>query len=224
MSTPYSGNAANNPTSITIPSDGDDKPAVSVNASLEGLMDKIAHTQLPATDDTESYPLATRTVSRVMRGVATSSETAGVSDWAVQNGINGAIFLQATLAGTAVLYQPLDLPDGCTLSSVLVWLDGSGGHGGLPGTMPTARLFKADPTTLTVTQIGITTGDPSNLAAYEAIHFISIGGGIGEVIDNSIYRYVVGITGEAGANSIAGLRYVATKCACIVGKQDPGAS
>src|SRR6185369_16296566 len=111
-------------------------------------------------DNTKTYPLASRTVTRIQRGVATSSETAGVADWSVQNGFDGALFLQATLATTAVLYQPLDLPDGSTLTTILVFLKASGGHGGLPATMPTARLYKVDPTTLTLTQLGITTGDP----------------------------------------------------------------
>jgi len=225
MSTTYSGNSANNPASITIPSDGDSKPVSSVNAAFEGLMDKIVHTQLPASDAAESYPLASRSLARVQRGVATSSQTAGVSDWCVQNGFNCAIFLQVTLAAGAVLYQPLDLPDGCTLTSVLVWLAAApGSHGGLPVTMPSARLYKCDPTTGTLTQIGITTGDPSNLAAYEAVHFISIGGGINEVIDNGVYRYVVGINGESGGGSIAGLEYIATTCVFTTTKMDPGAS
>jgi hypothetical protein len=224
MST-YSGNSANNPASITIPADGEDKPAASVNTALEGLMDKVVHTQLPATSTSGTYPLASRALGRIMRGVATSSETAGVADWSVQNGVNGAIFLQATLATTAVVYQPLDLPDGCTLTDVYVWLAGGGGHAFPPANKPTLRLFRLDPTTLTVTQIGITTTDPSSTVVdYEAIHFFNVGGGVSEVIDNANYKYVAGITGEAGANSLVGLRYVAAKCFFVVTKQDPGAS
>lgn len=45
MSSTYSGDPANNPTSITIPSDGDAISAASVNTPLEGLMDKIVRTQ-----------------------------------------------------------------------------------------------------------------------------------------------------------------------------------
>jgi hypothetical protein len=159
-----------------------------------------------------------------MRGVAASSQTAGVNDWAVQNGFNCAIFLQVTLAGTAVLYQPLDLPDGCTLSQVAIWLKGAGGHSFTPATMPTVRLYKCDPTTGTLTQIGITTNDGSTLSFYEAVHFVTVGGGVFEVIDNQQYRYVVGITGEAGANSIAGLEYIGTVCSITVTHLDPGGS
>ena len=43
MATTYSGDEGNNPTSITIPSDGDDNVAASVNAAFEGLMDKVQH-------------------------------------------------------------------------------------------------------------------------------------------------------------------------------------
>lgn len=39
----YSGNAANNPTSITIPADNDDLAVLSVAPAFEGLMDKVQH-------------------------------------------------------------------------------------------------------------------------------------------------------------------------------------
>src|SRR5262245_33734644 len=42
MSTTYAGDPTNYPTSITVPSDGDDPDAASVNAALEGLADRTA--------------------------------------------------------------------------------------------------------------------------------------------------------------------------------------
>jgi len=47
MSSTYSGVITNNPTSITIPSDGDGPGihAADVNVALEGLMDKVMHTR-----------------------------------------------------------------------------------------------------------------------------------------------------------------------------------
>lgn len=42
MSTTYAGDPDNFPSSITIPSDGDTKPAASVNAAFEGLADRTA--------------------------------------------------------------------------------------------------------------------------------------------------------------------------------------
>jgi hypothetical protein len=45
MSGTYTGNAANNPASITIPSDGDTIDATSVNAAFEGLADQVAWTE-----------------------------------------------------------------------------------------------------------------------------------------------------------------------------------
>jgi len=41
MSTDYSGNSANNPTAIQLPSDGDNKPVSSVNPALQGIMDLL---------------------------------------------------------------------------------------------------------------------------------------------------------------------------------------
>lgn len=43
MSTTYAGDETNFPASITIPSDGDTKPAASVNVALEGLADRTAY-------------------------------------------------------------------------------------------------------------------------------------------------------------------------------------
>ncbi len=43
MSSVYTGNSDNNPTGITLPSDGDKANAASVNVPLEGLMDKVCH-------------------------------------------------------------------------------------------------------------------------------------------------------------------------------------
>ncbi len=43
MSSVYVGDETNNPTSITIPDDGDDLDVASVNAAFEGLMDKAAY-------------------------------------------------------------------------------------------------------------------------------------------------------------------------------------
>lgn len=42
MSSTYAGNSASYPTNITIPSDGDDMDAASVNAAFEGLADRTA--------------------------------------------------------------------------------------------------------------------------------------------------------------------------------------
>lgn len=220
----YTADPSNNPSVFDLPDDGDVKPVSSINPTLEALADKAAHAVWPETNNTKTYPLASRSIGRVMRGVGVASVTGGAPDWAVQNGFNGAIFLQVTLSTTAVVYQPLDLPDGCTLTAVIVWLQGSAGHDGIPAQLPRVRLYKLNITTGALTQIGITTTDPSNLAAYETYHFVSIGGGISEVIDNSTYRYVVGIVGESGAHSQAGLEYVGTSCSMTVTKQDPGAS
>jgi len=224
MSFPYTPVPSNNPATVTLPSDGDLASALSVDSPFGDLADKVAHAQWPESDNTKKYPLASRGLSRIQRCVCSTSQTAGVNDWAPQNGFNCSIMAQVTLAGTAVIYQPLDLPDGSVLTSVIVYLIATGGHGGLPGTMPTARLFKMNATTGVLTQVGITTGDPSNLAAYEAYHFISIGGGINETIDNTQYKYVVAVTGEAGGGSIAGLQYWACQTASTVTSQDPGAS
>lgn len=224
MSEVYTPVPSNNPASVTIPEDGDDKPVASILVAVEGIADKVAHANWPEQDDTKTYPLKSRSFGRVMRGVATPSVTAGAPDWAVQNGFNCAIFKQVTLSSTAVLYQPLDLPDGCTLTQVAVFLLGLPGHGSLPAVMPAIRLYKLNYSTGALTQIGITTNDPSNLAGYEVYHSVTVGGGVNELIDNTTYRYVVGIVGESGANSIAGLSYVVTQCALTVTHQDPGAS
>jgi hypothetical protein len=96
--------------------------------------------------------------------------------------------------------QCLVMPDGCTLASVTVY------HNRVDtGVMPANRVqmsvWKINITTGTVTQLGVTTVDPTaSLAAYEAHHGFSIST-IGEVIDNETCIYYVLVDGESGANA-----------------------
>lgn len=89
-----------------------------------------------------------------------------------------------------------------SFSSVAVQLTGSGGHAGLPATMPTMKLWKSSTVRSAKTQIGGTITDTSaNAAAYDADHWLTLSG-LSEVIaaDTS---YFLQVTCESGANSLS---------------------
>jgi hypothetical protein len=110
-----------------------------------------------------------------------------------------------TTAGRMDVYLPL--PKGAvTITGVVVAVDGNGAgasHSALPATMPTVELIRQPlgggaPVSVSGPQVD-TSG---TFGAYDTAHVISIGA-IGHTIvaDNAYY---LKITGEAGANSVAG--------------------
>jgi len=229
MSTLYTGNGLNNPLQITIPSDGDAKPAASVNAALEGLMDKITSSQLPAFDAAVDYPLFPRSVARAQNLIAAAPQSASnrapyTPGW----GWEGA-WIQTNVGAADYLDVPLLLPHGSVLTLLQIYLKGSnlpGVHAAMPATKPQVRAFRIDETLgiASVTPITSLTTDPETVVAnYEAAHVITISG-LSVSIDNTIYRYSVRVIGETGANSQTGLELCGILATCTVNLMDSGAS
>lgn len=103
---------------------------------------------------------------------------------------------------------PIAVPPGDTLINVFVAMNGENGHGALPATMPIARIVRAD-VEGTLTTLATRTDQSGSTGAYEAPHFIllqsgSLDSGSMPILATDEPLYVI-VSGETGANSIAGL-------------------
>lgn len=131
---------------------------------------------------------------------------AGTSAW-VFGGAGSAYALnQDSAASASIVFIKLPLPKKGVLTSVTAMLAGTAGHAGLPGTMPKIDLFRQDTgSTGAPTSLGSTTDTAANAAAYETPHAVAITG-LSEAFEHdSGNAYYVRVTGEAGANALAGL-------------------
>jgi hypothetical protein len=226
MSSVYTPNAANNPLTVTIPSDGDLASAASVNSPLADLADKAAHMNQPEQDATKSYPLILQSIFRV---VATEPSVTDVNSTAyIQpkwgHELGAGYFVQIDVATAASFDHNIDVPDGCFLQSIFINLQGLPGvHGALPSTMPKVRLVRrAVATGVNTTVAGDTSDGAANVAAYEAVHQIGLACNI--TIDRTQYLYYLRIFGESGANSFVGLAYTGATAQYQVTKMDKGAA
>lgn len=125
-----------------------------------------------------------------------------------------------TVDTVATLYWMIAPPNGSTVTAMFVWLKGAGGHGGLPGTMPTLQAFKvAHDGTVTVLQS--VTDSAASTIAYEAAHTMNAGS-LSEVVDNTLYRYGVFLSSEtdAGGNKLAGATFMSCGYICALSKLD----
>jgi hypothetical protein len=141
-----------------------------------------------------------RSVTRASR-MSVAIPVTATSQWTLSLGGRAA---QSGGTGTSRVHVDLDVATGDTLSGVRVYLQGGGGHVGLPATMPNARLWYDDITTGTQNILGVLTSDSSgSVGTYEGVHYIEISG-VSEVVSAN-RRYFVDVSGESGANAITGL-------------------
>lgn len=205
-------------TSITVPDDGDAGAAASVGVGFQSLANRtkwLNDNKLTLTGGTltggligtslsgTSFPFAGAppTVNRNQPALFASGDG---SRWSYDR--NFLKWYQSSVASAGTLFIPLsNLVDGATLISVSVaysgkYATGMVGHAGLPATMPTVSLQRISASGLV--QIGATITDTSgSFAVYDGGHNILIPS-LTEVITETS-DYVVYITGEAGANSVA---------------------
>lgn len=127
------------------------------------------------------------------------------SDWTLNEGFDLALTYQNGTLGRACVW-PLSVPHGSTLTAVTVpTLPASGHTTATPVGMPSAQVKKIAIATGVATNVGGSVSDPttSSIGAYEAYHTWSITG-LAEVIDRSLYRYVVVVTSESGTHALTG--------------------
>jgi hypothetical protein len=218
MSTAYAGDDTNYPTNITIPSDGDDKSATSVNPGLEGLADRTASiAKRAALSDLG-------TVIRPVSSLAWIFDSSGSPSWTRNGGLKlTQVDIDALGPEPNGFHVILQLPHGSTLVSVFACIKGHSGHAVLPVLLPGFTVFKQRINTGAARVSIGTGGDTSaNVAAFEAVH--SIDAAVNEVIDNSINAYWIAFTGERDIDTaVAGAEFYGFLTQCSVPKLDPGA-
>jgi hypothetical protein len=136
-------------------------------------------------------------------------------------GLNQAV-ANSNVASNKIFYQ-LGMPSGSTLTTLRIRvIPDVLGRPGLPATMPTFKVYKADfngTTTLLATQI-----DPSaSVAAYETPHTVTMTIP-DEVVDNSSFTYWLDLENESGVNSAINTIYKTPETRCAITKVDRMAS
>jgi hypothetical protein len=112
----------------------------------------------------------------------------------------------------------LMLPPLGKLSEVRAIVSGAAGHGALPATMPALSVRRAICTLaaadITADSLGSQTDSSATFADYELNHEIAVTG-LNHTI-STVSSYFVRITGEAGANSVSGLKLGKIYCVLTV--------
>lgn len=125
-----------------------------------------------------------------------------------------------TAAGTFQIFTLPTLWNGATLSSVSVAFIVESSHSGVPANLPSISVSRyaltgspgASVSALSTTSVQSFSPAPGsgaawyNSGAYQALTYTA---NQNNVINSTLYQYVIGITDEYGANSIAGNYYVA---------------
>lgn len=190
-------------------------PADDITAQLKSLADGDA---LDATNFLAlAQPIANRIEALIKRlggaavgdivPVPLNPLTTDITQWQFAFGVVPLAVNQASVVSAYGIYFELPQPKLGVLKDLTVRIAGASGHVGLPGTMPTLKLYRQDGgSTGAPVQVGATITDTSaTTGAYELVHPLTITGLTEAMSGDSGNRYYILVTGEAGANSVAGL-------------------
>jgi hypothetical protein len=207
MST-YTGDPNNAAPSITIPDAGAPRTVTTYNAPIMQIWDSIAALREGRVDSVQVEQFH-------------SLWRFDPSQWAWSNtGIEKSYLVQQTVASAVRIYIPLNLPVGCTLDEVRVYVKPDGAHVGLPANMPHFDVFEAGPYLTEPTPVTVADQtDPSVLGVYNGWHSF-FRAGIDWVIQPQ-HTYEMTLRGEAGANAIASMAVFAVRTTCTVTSLDP---
>lgn len=112
---------------------------------------------------------------------------------------------QNTASGGTLWIALEGLPHNNVLSTLSLRWIGATGHSAFPGgapVMPSITLYRIDQDG-TQTSIATVSDTSASAGAYEAAHSITLSS-ITHTIDRTLYRYVLEVAGETGANFISG--------------------
>lgn len=134
---------------------------------------------------------------------------AALTNWATLDaGAGVGLTLAQILNGSTFVHFPVPHPGVAGfIKEVGLYVHGGGGHGALPATKPRLRLIRASISggTITHNEIAAVNDGSVDVAAYQTNHTIVLSGLSLAVLSpaQSLWTYLA-ITGESGANSIAG--------------------
>jgi hypothetical protein len=153
---------------------------------------------------TNRVKLASRSIQRVMPYFALSRVAGGVDDWSPAH-----LGRHTNVTLNGLLYIPLRVPHGATLTAVEVYIQGASGHGDLPENMPLINLHTVS---IDDDEVSIAdTFDPSgSVPDFQDVHPIPLTG-LSHVVDRVNQRLVILMNSESGTNALAGARYIGSR-------------
>lgn len=154
---------------------------------------------------TNKVKLASRSITRTCELTPTADPT----EW-LCNAVTGTGNWYALGSAGEVLTQPIHLPAGVTITGISMYVQGNGGHAGLPGTMPKFYLYETDVTTGSVVSHGAYTDASATTGAYQAVHAIT-SGTISVAVSRADSRYCLALSTESGANALTLLQYIGAR-------------
>lgn len=139
-----------------------------------------------------------RSVTRIQPLVPQVGNTANWN-WVSSGGL---LYWRNLTTGTGCQIELTKLAHNSTVNDVRLLFQGGGGHVALPANMPAFRLYQVSSSSV-YTALGASTADGSaNVAAFEAAHSIALDiTGSSFVVDLTLYRYIIAIAAESGANN-----------------------
>jgi hypothetical protein len=228
VSTTYSGNAANNPASITIPSDGDDADASSVNVAFEALMDKVVHVlngfTTFASNKTFSGEITLSAGLGVLRfdnvgrlqidpllmqlrndaGEIQSFERC-VSTIGIRQSTNANWFpIENTLSiGATYLFPLLEIPNQCEITSIKLTHNPNNGTAPLTKVATTILRIPRDASGAVDEFTPI--ADPATGSGYTDLHVFTATPGSPVVVDLALNSYFLKVVAETGGSAVPGV-------------------
>lgn len=162
--------------------------------------------------NTNRVKLASRSATRVWDGHFVPDPN---TNWRISSGA----WRTSTTATLQVLSCALDLPHNAVLTSIIVYVQGGSGHGSLPTSMPILDFIRVTVAT-GATSSASATDSSATVGVYEAVHNITYTPAPGYTIDRDTYKYVVALTSESDASTIAGFKVFGIKANYTVTEMD----
>lgn len=161
-----------------------------------------------------------RTYTRVAKGILHIDGTIWQPTGTAGAGFPYLVVQSITITPLALadhLVYAIDPHDGATITAVTARVKGGPLMGGLPANTPIVTLYRVDLTLGTVTSVGAQTDTSANIAAYQALHTVTISG-LSEVVDSTKYAYLVRVQGDTGSGGTFGSEFYAPTCTFTRGK------
>jgi hypothetical protein len=182
----------------TIPDDGDDEDAASVDVALQSHADKLAYLKALRHESSSVY--------RVLNAHPWTN-TPG--NWEVERYPSDPLGWKqlAFVDNDRTLVFPFNLPHGCTLYNLFVRIKPVV-HVSVPTVPPGWNLIEIDRATGAPTVVASMTDAPANVAAYNAAHDLAKVSGLSAVIDRDAKRYQLEVFGESSSGSFGAVGLV----------------
>lgn len=218
MSETYAGDPDADWEDLTIPDDGDDEDASSVDVAFETLANRTAYNKALRHE-----------TSSVYRCLNAHPWTNTPANWEVSRYPDDPMgWKQISLSGSPTdrtLVFPFSIPHGCVLFNLFVRIKPAT-HLSLPSILPGWNLIEIDHSTGAPTVIASVTDSPANVAAYNAAHDMAKITGLSATGDKANKHYRLEVFGEtsSGSSGAVGLVVIGVRARFSMTVLDEGPS